>query len=70
MEHGRKVGRRMTDSVQIGWLHVLSGSKQDFHHTLWYCEKDPPPRRYDPDSKCRYIVSTVVMTTNKGISGE
>jgi len=50
MEHGRKVGRKMTDSVQIGWLHVLSGSKQDFHHTLWYCEKDPPPRRYDPDT--------------------
>jgi hypothetical protein len=41
----------MTDSVQIGWLHVLSSSKIDFYHKLWYCEQDPPPRRFDAHSK-------------------
>jgi hypothetical protein len=47
MEDGREVGRKMTNSVRIGRVHILSNSKQDFYHTLWFCEQDPPPRRFD-----------------------
>jgi hypothetical protein len=68
MEDGRQVSRKMTDSIKVGWMHVLSRSKQDFYQRLWFCEKDPPPRRFDPDSK--FIFPTVTRVTNGGISGE
>ena len=56
MEDGRYVGREILDCVGIGWLQMLGTSKQSFSHTLWYCEKDPPPSRFDPDGMSAQLV--------------
>lgn len=51
IEEGHKVGKDITSSVEgIRAFQIFGTSREWFKHTLWYCEKDPPPTHFEEDS--------------------
>lgn len=75
MEEGRKMDCEIVNCVGISWLQMLGTGKQSFSHTLWYCEKDPPPSRFDADTVhdlctiSHKIKKGKIFLENKGYSG-
>ncbi|KAK0707694.1 hypothetical protein B0H67DRAFT_685958 [Lasiosphaeris hirsuta] len=47
IQEGRRVHRSISERVELKWYHHLSISEQFFSHSLWYCQRDTPPTRFD-----------------------
>ncbi|GAB1315554.1 hypothetical protein MFIFM68171_05764 [Madurella fahalii] len=60
MEEGIRRDREITKHVAVRWIHVLGPFKYEFKHTLWYCQKHPPPTRFSA-----HFVNPLCTVTHK-----